>query len=96
MTTTTIHIERGEDESWRELTVEITGTVTPYRAATLLDPEEGDEIEDIEARLLDGTDVELTAKERDKAEQALREQAAEDAAEARAARADWERESRYE
>jgi hypothetical protein len=95
MTTATITIERGKDESWREITVEVTGTVTPYRPATMLDPEEGDELEDIEARLLDGSEVELTAKELDKAEQALRDQDRRDAREARAARADWEMESRY-
>jgi hypothetical protein len=95
VTTTTIHIERGEDESWRELTVEVTGTVTPYRAATLLDPEEGGEVE-IDSVTCDGKDFELTPSELTKASELLEQRARDDATEARYARADWEWDERLE
>jgi hypothetical protein len=78
-----------------EREVEVTGTVTRHHRATQHDPEEGGEVEDIEATL-DGNPIELTCHELAEAETALTMQAAADAAEARAAQADWERDERRE
>ena len=95
MTSIIITVERGEDEDWRELDVEVTGTVTRYRPATRLDPEEGGEVE-IASIMCEGEVFELTPKELTKANELLENQARSDAAEARYARAELERDSRID
>lgn len=95
MTSIILTVERGDDDNWRELYVEVTGTVTRYRPATRLDSEEGGEVEDIEAYCASEA-VELTQAEFERAEGMLEMQAADDAAEARYARAEWEHDARRE
>lgn len=95
MTTIEMHIERGTDNDWRELTVEVRGTVSRYRPATRHSPAEGGEVE-IDSVTCNGVDFELTREELDRAEGMLAMQAADDEAEARYARADWERDSRID
>jgi hypothetical protein len=93
MTTVELTIERGSDDAWRELGVEVRGTVTGPRRATLLDPPESSETE-IVSVTCDGRDFELDADEEAKALEMLERQAREDAVDARATRADWERDCR--
>jgi alpha-ketoglutarate-dependent taurine dioxygenase len=97
LTTIELTIERGDDSTndWRELTVEVRGTVTRERPATRYDPAEGGEVE-IDSVTCNGQDFELDADEEDKAMQLLERQAREDTEEARCRRWDWAREERLE
>lgn len=83
--TITFEVERGEDETYKVLSLEITGHVSPYVPAKTWGPPEncypaeGGEVE-IESILLDGKvwDGELTDAERESAEEQLSEYAMED------------------
>jgi hypothetical protein len=95
LTTVELTIERGTDDDWRELTVEVRGTVTRERPATRYDPAEGGEAE-IVSVTCDGKDFELEAGEEDKAMRLLERQAREDTEDARCRRWDWATEKRLE
>jgi hypothetical protein len=97
VTTIDLHIERSNDstDDWRELTVEVRGTVSRYRPATRLDPAEGGEVE-IESVTCDGKDFELNPRELTTASELLERQAREDTENARCRRWDWAREERLE
>lgn len=97
MATITMTIERGDEDDWRELTVEVSGTVIPYLPARtygppeLCPPAEGGEVEDIEVRCAT-EDVELTDDELARAIEALEELAEDDIICAREERQQWQQE----
>ena len=95
MTTIELTVERGTDDDWLELTVEVRGTVTREQKATLLDPAEGGEVE-IDSVTCGGEDFELTPRELTKASELLVRQAREDALDSSYARADRELDERRE
>lgn len=101
MTTITLTVERGSDNDWRELEVEVRGVVMPYTPARthgpadFWQPEEGGEVE-IYSTINNGNHIDLDEQETARATRLLERQAHEDAAESRAERTYRERDSRVD
>jgi hypothetical protein len=71
---TLFYVERPDSRGQeREIEVQVVGTYHPYRPATLIDPEEGNTIDDIRVYLQEDTEqeFELTPEELQRATQQL-------------------------